>query len=253
MINVIKEKLRNIELQHQVKILYACESGSRAWGFASVDSDFDVRFIYARPLNDYLGIRDHKDVIELPVNEVLDINGWDIKKALKLFLKSNAPLYEWLQSPIVYQEHGTLANELRVLMHSHFSSRAGCHHYLSMTYNTFENDLQGSQVKLKKYFYALRPALACLWIIEKKTVPPMEFSKLRTLVQDAQWHQTVDELLKQKQAADEKALITPIAILQQWIEETLVYCKQQAGTIPPYTPDIDELNALFRKHIQHDL
>src|SRR5450755_2879949 len=94
MLETIKQKLYELETNQNIRILYACESGSRAWGFPSPDSDFDVRFIYARTTNDYLSIHEIKDVIDLPVNEVLDIGGWDIKKALKLFLKSNAPLYE---------------------------------------------------------------------------------------------------------------------------------------------------------------
>jgi len=249
---IILEKLRNIEEEHGVKILYACESGSRAWGFASVDSDYDVRFIYVRPAADYLSIRDHKDIIELPVNEVLDVNGWDLKKALRLFLKSNAPLYEWLQSPVIYRQQTEFTFEMRHLMHGYFSKRAGCHHYLSMATNTFEYDLQGSEVKLKKYFYALRPALAGLWIIkENKTPPPMEFGQLRTIVEDAAWHGAVDELLKQKEVSDERAMISPVPVLQQWIEQTLKYCKEQADAIKPVTHDTVELDALFRKFISH--
>ncbi len=96
MIEKIKEALKQVEIANDISILYACESESRAWGFASPDSDYDVRFIYVRSLNNYLSIRDRKDVIEVPVNEIVDISGWDIRKALQLFLKSNAPLYEWL-------------------------------------------------------------------------------------------------------------------------------------------------------------
>lgn len=125
MIETIKEKLRELEQQHHIKILYACESGSRAWGFPSPDSDFDVRFIYARRINDYLNIAEAKEVIDLPVNEVLDIGGWDLKKALKLFLKSNGPLYEWLQSPVVYVDDCGFAQELRELASKYFSMRAG--------------------------------------------------------------------------------------------------------------------------------
>lgn len=99
---IIIDKLKGIEQNNNVKILYACESGSRAWGFASPDSDYDVRFIYIHNPDYYLSIDNADDVIELPVNEVLDISGWDIRKALKLFRKSNPPLMEWLQSPIVY-------------------------------------------------------------------------------------------------------------------------------------------------------
>jgi uncharacterized protein len=249
---IIQKMLRNIQEEHSVKILYACESGSRAWGFASVDSDYDVRFIYARPKTDYLSIREHKDVIELPVNEVLDVNGWDLKKALRLFLKSNAPLYEWLQSPIIYRQQPDFTAELQKLMPGYFSKRAGCHHYLSMAANTFDHDLQGSEVKLKKYFYALRPALACLWIIKTgKTPPPMEFSRLRTIVEDVTWHRAVDELLKQKELSDEKSMISPVPVLQQWIGETLKYCKEQADAIPPVTHNTVELDVLFRKYISH--
>ena len=101
--DIIISKLAQIENDFKVKILYACESGSRAWGFASPDSDYDVRFIYVHNKSHYLSIDEHRDVIELPINEVLDINGWDLRKALRLFRKSNGPLYEWLQSPIIYQ------------------------------------------------------------------------------------------------------------------------------------------------------
>jgi hypothetical protein len=181
MTDLIQQKINNIEHNNQVRVLFACESGSRAWGFASPDSDYDVRFIYMQPRDNYLSIREQKDVIELPVTQELDVNGWDIRKALQLFLKSNGPLYEWLQSPIIYKEETGFANELRGLMHNYFSLRAGCHHYFSMARNTFESDLQGELVKLKKYFYALRPALACTWIIDRSSVPPMEFRVLRTI------------------------------------------------------------------------
>ncbi|HWK03821.1 MAG TPA: nucleotidyltransferase domain-containing protein [Puia sp.] len=250
----IDQQIRDIERNNQVVVLFACESGSRAWGFASPDSDYDVRFIYAQPLNNYISIRERKDSIELPVNEVLDVNGWDIRKALQLFLKSNATLYEWLQSPIVYKEKSNFSQELRDLMPSFFSHRAGCHHYLAMARNTFENDLQGEQVKLKKYFYALRPLLACLWIIENRSVPPMEFGKLRTLVTDQNWNEAVDRLLEQKKVANEKDFISPVTSLQQWIEKTVVYCKEQSDAIEPVKHDIALLDVLFRKYIgNHDL
>ncbi|HEV2480060.1 MAG TPA: nucleotidyltransferase domain-containing protein [Puia sp.] len=243
----IDHQLAAIEQTYGVRVLYACESGSRAWGFASPDSDYDVRFIYLQPKNNYLSIHERRDVIELPVNEVLDVNGWDIRKGLQLFLKSNAPLYEWLQSPIVYKEHSGFAAELRGLMPKYFSHRAGCHHYLSMTRNTFENDLQGQQVKLKKYFYALRPALACRWILEKQAVPPMEFGQLRTLITDAGWQQAVDELLERKMKAGEKELIEPINPLQGWIAATIADCKEQADAL---TRDTDQLDQIFRKYIE---
>lgn len=100
----IREKLREIEEKEQVFILLAVESGSRAWGIASPDSDYDVRFIYVRKPEDYLRLDPVKDVIEWHLDEVLDINGWDLKKALIQFQRGNAALFEWAQSPIVYQK-----------------------------------------------------------------------------------------------------------------------------------------------------
>jgi predicted nucleotidyltransferase len=245
----IDEQIRAIEAQYSVRVLFACESGSRAWGFASPDSDYDVRFIYSQPKEYYLSIRERRDVIELPVNEILDVNGWDIRKTLQLFLKSNGPLYEWLQSPIIYKEGTNFAPELRKLMPDYFSLRAGCHHYLSMTRNTFEYDLQGEQVKLKRYFYALRPALACRWILERKTVPPMEFSQLRTLVADALWQDAVDNLLKRKMQAEEKAFIAPVPLLQEWLAHVVTESKAETDALPAQTNGTNQLDELFRKYI----
>lgn len=247
--DIIAEKLLTIEKEKNVRILYACESGSRAWGFASLDSDYDVRFIYAQPADNYLSIEEKKDVIELPVNEVLDISGWDIRKALQLFLKSNAPLYEWLQSAIVYKESSDFKKELFQMSEAYFSGRAGCHHYISMARNTFEHDLQGEEVRIKKYFYALRPALAALWIIQKKTVPPITFSELRVLIEDRDWNDAVDDLLARKKISDEKTRIAPIPVLQDWIGRTITDCKEQASFIPAIQHDTIALNKLFRKYI----
>jgi predicted nucleotidyltransferase len=250
MTETILKKLFELEKSEDIKILYACESGSRAWGFASPDSDFDVRFMYARPINEYLGITELPDNVGLPVNEVLDISGWDIKKALKLFLKSNSTLYEWLQSPIVYQGNSAFADDLRKLMSQYFSLRAGANHYLSMAHNTLRDDLQAEQVKLKRYFYALRPALACLWIVEKQTVPPMEFAHLRGIITDNEVQNAIDELLERKKAADEKDFIAPVPFLNQWLSNTLEWCKERIPKLPSEKKYPGELNNLFRKYIQ---
>lgn len=249
MTEIIKQKLLELEQTQNIRILYACESGSRAWGFASPDSDFDVRFIYSRTTNDYLSIIDSSDVLGLPVDEVLDIGGWDIKKSLQLFLKSNGPLYEWLQSPIVYQQVHGFVDELRDLMPKYFSLRSGANHYLSMAHNTLRDDLQDEEVKLKRYFYALRPALACLWILEKRSVPPMEFHQLRILIDDTAVQNSIDDLLEQKKAADEKAFIKPVSILNRWLTTTLERCKEHVADLPSEKKQPDELNHLFRKYI----
>jgi len=246
----ILQKLLELEQSENIKILYACESGSRAWGFASPDSDFDVRFIYCRPANDYLSIVEMPDVVGLPVNEVLDIGGWDLKKTLKLFMKSNAPLYEWLQSPIVYRQDDAFVDELRSLMPGYFSLRSAGNHYLSMAHNTLRDDLQGKEIKLKRYFYALRPALACRWIVEKQTVPPMEFDKLRVLLTDNKIQDAINGLLAQKQMADEKAMIKPVDLLNEWLADTLNRCKEQLQQFTSEQQPAQPLNELFRRHIQ---
>jgi predicted nucleotidyltransferase len=247
--DTILQKLKELELQQSIRILYACESGSRAWGFASPDSDYDVRFIYSRKTEDYLSIANVRDVEELPVNEVLDISGWDIRKALQLFLKSNAPLYEWLQSPIIYQQNEMFRMELQSLMKKYFSLRAGGNHYLSMAINTVEQELRGNPRKLKKYFYALRPLLACIWIIEKHEVPPMEFGILRTLITDLTVQREIDRLLDLKISSDEKGLTEPISGIDNWISESLLFCKERVPQLPSEKFTTHELDVLFRKYM----
>lgn len=118
----IQEQLRRIEESENIKILLAVESGSRAWGFASPDSDYDVRFVYIRRPEDYLRLDVVRDVIELPIDDVLDINGWDLQKTLRLLHKSNPTLFEWFSSPIVYQKT-EFADKFRELMMHYFSSK----------------------------------------------------------------------------------------------------------------------------------
>jgi predicted nucleotidyltransferase len=244
--SVIRGVLEKIEKEHKVKILFACESGSKAWGFASKDSDYDVRFIYIHEKNWYFGIDDQRDVIELPVNEVLDVNGWDIRKALRLFRKSNAPLFEWLQSPVIYKEDKSFSNELFQLAPKYFLLRAGYHHYLSMTKSCFEHELQGDSVKVKKYFYALRPVLACQWIVDKQEMPPMEFAILRQLIPD-ELQTEVDKLLKLKEQGDEKLFTSRITSIHQFVEGAIKYCEENGKNIQEKQNPTEQLDILFRK------
>lgn len=247
MVTKIHLSLREIERIESIKLLYTCESGSRAWGFASPDSDYDVRFLYAHKRNYYLSIDEPRDVIELPINDLLDINGWELRKALRLFRKSNAPLYEWLQSPIVYQSDPDFIAAIRKLMSTYFSPRAMMHHYLSMANNVMSNDLSGSEVRLKKYFYALRPILASRWIAEYNEVPPMEFGKLRVLL-DKDLTALIDDLLAKKATVDEKFTIKPIIEIHRWLDSQLAYCESR---IPDASrsSDSEPLNELFRKFV----
>lgn len=246
---LIQQKLLELEKEEGITILYACESGSRAWGFASEDSDYDVRFIYKRTADSYLSINDVRDVVELPVNEVLDIGGWDVKKALKLFRSSNPPLYEWLQSPIMYMVTGGFYEELKSLADMYFSCRAGMHHYTSMARNAFEHDLKNPEVKIKKYFYALRPLLASMWIDKYGAVPPMEFAKLRVLIDDAVWQNRIDALLIEKANATEKTLMPQDKYLHDFIETSLNYCLEAGNKYDVKHTEIDTLDKLFRKTV----
>ncbi|GAC1306572.1 MAG: nucleotidyltransferase domain-containing protein [Mucilaginibacter sp.] len=249
MIDIIRDKLHELEQDRYIRILYACESGSRAWGFPSPDSDFDVRFIYSRYTDDYLNIHEAKDVIDLPVNDELDIGGWDIKKALKLFLKSNSPLYEWLQSPIIYIDNFNFVEDMRKLMPKYFSLRAGGNHYLSMALNTVANDLQNEEVKIKRYFYALRSAMACKWIIKKQTVPPMELGILRKIEDSKSLQKAIDDLLKIKLVSNEKTLIEHDVVLDKWLNDTLSGCKTSLNQTSSNQQQATELNEIFRKYI----
>jgi uncharacterized protein len=244
---IIAEKLKAIEHQFDVRILYACESGSRAWGFASPDSDYDVRFIYVHRMDHYLSIDEQRDVIELPINDLLDINGWELRKALRLFRKSNAPVYEWLQSPIVYAEDSNFVQELRSMMPGTFSPRAAMHHYLSMAKGVFESELSGEMVKLKKYFYALRPVLAAKWIADVKSAPPMDFGSLRKLMPE-QFSCVVDELLAIKTNVDESFMIERHCDINAYIDESIRYCEARVPAASSKGEDV-EINKLFKKSI----
>ncbi len=175
--NDIQEHLTKIEQKHDVTIIAAIESGSRAWGFPSPDSDYDVRFIYAHPKDWYIQLARERDVIEVPINPVLDISGWDIRKAMNLANSGNAVVQEWLVSPIVYRQHDVLAPLLRQEIAASFNAKATYHHYFSMAKGKL-GDVSGDEVKLKRFFYFARATLSARWIVEKQTMPPIEFGKL---------------------------------------------------------------------------
>jgi predicted nucleotidyltransferase len=200
----ILSHLNQIEADENVRLVYACESGSRAWGFPSADSDYDVRFIYVHPVDWYLTIDAGRDVIERPINAGLDINGWDLKKALRLFRKSNPPLLEWLGSPIVYLERYSTAARLRELSAVYYSPTASLHHYLHMARRNYREYLHGEVVWVKKYFYVLRPVLAMNWIEQGLGAAPTDFNTLvQKLVSEAALRTSIERLMAAKRAGAE--------------------------------------------------
>jgi uncharacterized protein len=246
--NFIIKRLKEIEDKENIKILYAVESGSRAWGFASKDSDFDVRFIYIHRLDWYLSIKEKRDVIELPISNALDVTGWDVKKALKLFSNSNPPLYEWLHSPTIYLEQDNFAQKLRDLMPVFYSPNACLHHYLHMAEGNYREYLKDELVRIKKYFYVLRPILACMWIETQKIVPPMEFEKLLHAQKlDKELVTEIESLLLRKRAGEELNVEKKIEIINNFLEDRLKHFEQATkGMKAEKHTNIQTLDNLFK-------
>ena len=193
-IHIINEKLDAIEKQNNVRILLAVESGSRAWGFPSVDSDYDVRFIYARNPDDYLKLnpsnKELDDHLEDTKDYPYDMAGWDIRKTLRLLLSSNATPMEWAKSPIQYIANNELQASLVSFAPYLNPYSLFRHHYVLackantvaisgslITDNNGQNSMQEVNiVKPKKLLYALRSFLSCEWILDQSTTPDIPIS-----------------------------------------------------------------------------
>ena len=243
----IKEKLTQIEQRENIRILYACESGSRAWGFASPDSDYDVRFIFVRPAEDYLRVKELPDFIDAELNEVYDINGWDLKKFFKQLYKSNPVLFEWANSPIVYTTTPEWES-VKAIMKEFVLQVAMIHHYRGMAKRNVRSNFSTSEVVLKKYLYVLRPVLACVWIMQKHTVPPTEFSKLVDEVLPDELKASVEELLAIKRKSGEKDKGYRLPQIDSFIE-----AKLNEATVFPVTDEVqknyEKLDELFLRVI----
>lgn len=219
----ILSRLAAAEDEHSVRILYACESGSRAWGFPSPDSDFDVRFIYVHEPDWYLSfdVERRRDVIEYPIVDEIDCGGWDVRKALYLYMKTNSVLLEWLNSPIRYLERGTVAARLRELAPACLSSTALCHHYSHMARRNAQSFLLKDRVRLKKYFYVLRPLLAVRHVEGGLGIPPVLFHELVDRVAPQNIRPAIQHLAELKAKTSELGVGDPIVELDQFIESEL--------------------------------
>jgi predicted nucleotidyltransferase len=245
----VRDALAQVEAERNVRVLYACESGSRAWGFASRDSDFDVRFVYVHRRDWYLSVEDRRDVIELPLADDLDVSGWELRKALRLLRKSNPPLHEWLKSPIVYRCDPRFFAEFSALAAEFYSPRRCFAHYLHMAFGNWRDYLRGREsVSLKKYLYVFRPLLACRWIERQLGQVPMLFAELvEGVLEEADVRAALDELVARKQAGDELAVAPPVEALSRFVEaelprlESLNERDDSAG-------DVEELNGFFRRY-----
>jgi uncharacterized protein len=247
----ILEKLREIEQQKNVSVLYAVESGSRAWGFASPDSDYDIRFIYKHPTEYYLSLWEKPDVIEFMTDEDLDGSGWDIAKALKLMAKSNAPLLEWLYSPVVYKQDDAFLKQMQSQAQDCFSPIATLHHYLGTTKN-FMEVCQAEEVKLKSYFYALRTALAGRWIIENNSFPPVAFDEVLPIA-PLHIQEKIKELMAIKAQQDEKYLHAKETLITQFLMDTIAYNQEHASGLGSGKKVSRELDEFFREMIKNGI
>ena len=241
---VIIGELKKIEEQENVRIIMAIESGSRAWGFESPDSDYDVRFIYARKPEDYLKLEGVRDVIEWKLDDVLDINGWDIKKALQLLHKSNPTVFEWCATPIVYYDSDEF-KKLKEILPQYFSRKKSLYHYWHMAETNYREYLKGDEVRIKKYFYVLRPLLAAKWILDKKVAPPMLFDDLVEAELEDDLKEEVEKLLAVKKTLPEMGMAPKVQVLNDYIDKMLPEIKTAAEKIEGNVAEWDALNELF--------
>jgi predicted nucleotidyltransferase len=251
MTDKIKQYLKEIEQRKDIKILFACETGSRAWGFPSPDSDFDIRLIYVHKKDWYLTLSSPKDNIDLMFeNNDIDISGWELKKSLSLLRKSNASMLERIQSPIIYDADVDFLDDILKASQIQYSRIATIHHYLSMA-KRFMDDLQnGETFKLKKFFYALRSAMICKWILEKDEMPPIEFRKIYpNLGIMPHLVQRIEELIALKSTVNETYLHSGEAELLDFIQSCIREAEEKRQLLPGSKATTEELNVILRKYI----
>lgn len=248
---LIESRLASIASEQNIKILYACESGSRAWGFPSPNNDYDVRFVYVHPMEWYFRLDEDRDVIDLPLENspagLLDLDGWDLRKTLRLLSKSNPVIWEWLQSPICYHDKKIL-RESRDVFDPFYSPIAACHHYLGICRNTMSQGLNGPTVKIKKYFYMLRPLLAAAWIERYRSIPPMELEPLLPLLDECpDIKSSILDLQVRKQNIDEQVPIPRIPLIDHFLENELGSLHVAAKLLPIGCGDRAGLDLFFRE------
>ena len=242
---LVPQKLHEIVEKENIEVLWACESGSRAWGFASADSDFDVRFIYRRKPPYYMKLNPGRDVIELPVDDTWDVSGWDLDKTLKLLERANPTLYEWMNSPIVYIETD-FRKRLQPLMRECFSEKRMLYHYVNTAKSNMKHHLASDHVVPKKYFYVLRPVLACRWIMKYHKAPPVLFETLLNEVLPEGLTVTVSKLLTLKISGPEKMTISPIEELSSFLTDEIRNIEAYLSALPENPDDHwDALNRFF--------
>lgn len=245
----IMKNLKRLESENDITVILAVESGSRSWGIPSKDSDYDVRFVYVHRLEWYLSIDEKRDTIELPINERLDLNGWELRKSLQLLRKSNPHLLEWLHSGMIYTKRTTFLEKMKMMDANVFSPKSALYHYLNMAKRNAREYLKGSEIKTKKYFYVLRPILACIWIEKNHTFPPVAFKELeKSTVDNVKLKQEINTLIGMKKngiVADKKI---HFPLLNHFLENEINRIEKVAKNWKDNRADVtSELNLIFRE------
>jgi len=253
----ILTKLKAVEQEHNVRILYACEAGSRAWGFESPDSDYDVRFIYTHPQEWYMrfDVEKSRSVIECPIVDLIDCGGWDVRKALYLFTRTNGALIEWLNSPIRYLERGSFAKSLRKFVPTAMNETALCCHYYHLSKSNAAEHLSGAEVKLKKYLYVIRGLLAIRHIADNGSPPPVAFDALVASAAPSRIRSEIAALLAQKRNTPELTLCRRMLRIDSFVKAEIE--RHAEGFSGQGRPDLlksqsvrDVLNGVFKAAIK---
>lgn len=249
---VIQRRIQQVEEEHGVRVLYAVESGSRAWGFASPDSDYDVRLIYARPVQDYIRIQPIPDTLTSPLDEYqIDLHGWDLSKASGLLRKSNNAIMEWLYSPIVYREVSPIIESWRELVQQYGSRKRLAFHHMSLIQQHLIRFIYGhEEVSLKKYFYLFRSLLSIRWIEEHQTIPPIQIHELLAGVQIDNLIQTkLQEYLALKKNVLEVEKIPNDPTVVEWFEQEKSRLEQLIPTWEEIDVPLDMIHQLLWREL----
>ena len=246
----ILARLAEIEKEKDLEVLYACESGSRSWGFASTDSDYDIRFIYRKPPGYYFQLKTPKRDTVTECGPLLDFHGWDIKKALSLLPVPNASLLEWLWAPIVYKPWNRIPIFRETIA---MNSKASIYHYVEMAEGNYKRYINRDPCSLKKYLYVIRPILAARWILQFGGTPPVQFKNLLVNLPDDLFP-AVNNLLTRKMAGEELSTGPRMPEIDAWIEMVIPSIREEASELPfQKKNDYELLNKMYREIVFEDL
>lgn len=250
-VDAVRDRLLDLEESHNITIIWASESGSRAWNFESGDSDFDVRFFYYKDPEEYMPIGGSRaDTISSFYDEGLyDFHGWEISKAIKMAIKRNASIHEWLSSPIVYMSsaRSQALNLVKKITYDHYQEVPALRHYVSTAKSNKAKYLEREEDRynMKKYLYVLRPLLCCLYIMDKNNPPPSDIFKMLDLMGGTELEQAKDLLKKKKSSPSEIDTIGPLPELRKWLEATVDTVSNYIAQSPNISTEWAELSETY--------